>query len=525
MSANGGTLGRWDIVMLLGYMVMLVGVGVYFSQRQRSREEYFLAGRRMPWFLVGVSLVATLISTATYVSVPGEMIRYGIGFFSSVLAYPLVIPIVTRLVIPTLMRLHIRSVYEYLEKRYDGSVRTLGALAFVLSRLLWLGLILYTVSFAVSAMLGLSVRVLILLVGAVTIFYTTIGGIRTVIWTDFLQFAIMVGGALAVPVFVWLRTHTGPEFWWRLFSEAGRAQVALFSFDPTVRVTVGGMLLAVFFWNLCTYGADQIAVQRYLSTPSIRAARRSLWISTLGTLALVGLLMFCGIALFAFSYLKSGASLSVFQAEIVREADRIFPRFVVQELPEGISGLLVAAVLAAAMSSFSSGVNAISHVIVTDGFERWGERWFSRPGLRRERALALAIGALGMGIALLLAAAMRITNWNLVELMERVNHLFLGPLGVLVFAGLLSPRVGKPSALAGFALAFLTSLVVSFGKQVLGWGASLSFMWIIPGSFLVGTLGAFVLSRLLPPPDRTHIVGLTIRELSSEEPVTWRERP
>lgn len=516
MDLASSGLGRWDVLVLVGYMLLLSGAGAYFARRQCSREEYFLAGRRMPWFVVGVSLVATLISTATYVSVPGEMIRYGIGFFSALLAHLLVIPVVTRVVIPTLMRLRIRSVYEYLERRYDESVRTLGALAFLLSRLIWVGLVLYTASFAVSAMTGVPIWTLVLVIGIVTISYTTIGGLRAVIWTDFLQFTIMIGGALAIPIFVAIRTETGPGVWWYLFSQAGRTQVESFSFDPTVRVTIGGMFLAIFSWNICTYGADQIAVQRYLSTPSVEAARRSLWISALGAIVLVSMLMFCGVALFAFSYTRSGAPLATFQAEIAREADRVFPRFIVQELPEGISGLLMAAILAAAMSSLSSGINAIAHVIVTDGLERFGERFSARSGLKCERALAGVVGTFGLGIALILAAAMQATEWNLVELMERVNHLFVGPLGVLVFSGLIFLRVGKASALIGFAIALLTSLVVSFGKELLGLTKSLSFMWVIPGSFFVGMLGALVLSFIFPPPDRARLIGLTLRELQGE---------
>jgi SSS family solute:Na+ symporter len=503
-------LGYWDVVVLIGYLLGLSGIGAFFSRRQRSQEEYFLAGRRMPWFIVGVSLVATLISTATYVSVPGEMIRYGIGFFSALLAYPLVIPVVTRVVIPPLVRLRIRSVYEYLEQRYDGSVRSLGAFAFVLSRLVWIGLILYTASFAVSTMTGMPIGLIILGIGIVTIFYTTLGGLRAVIWTDVLQFAIMIGGALAIPLLVGIRTRTGPETWWHIFSEAGRTQVGVFSFDPTVRVTIGGMVLALFFWNLCTYGADQIAVQRYLSTPSSGAARRSLWISTFGTVILVGLLMFCGVALFAFSYMRSNIPLVVFQAKIAQEADRVFPRFIVWELPEGLSGLLMAAVLAAAMSSLSSGINAIAHVLVTDGFERFGRRADSGAGLTRERALAGIVGTFGIGIALTLAAAMRTTGWNLVELMERVNHLFVGPLGVLVLGGLFFPRVGKTAALVGFVLALSTSLLVAFGKELFGLSRSFSFMWIVPGSFFVGLLSAVALGFFLPPSDRARL-GVLIR--------------
>jgi len=514
MEPINGSFGKWDLLVLVGYFLLLSGIGLIVSRRQRSPEEYFLAGRRMPWFIVGISLVATLISTATYVSVPGEMIRYGIGFFSALLVYPLVIPVVTRVVIPTLMRLRIRSVYEYLGRRYDGSVRSLGALAFILSRLVWIGLILYTASFAVSEMTGVPIPTIALAIGVVTIFYTTLGGLRAVIWTDFLQFAIMIGGVLAVPVIVGIRTQTGPTEWWSLFSQAGRTQVAVFSLDPTVRVTIGGMLLAIFFWNICTYGADQIAVQRYLSTPSVQAARRSLWTSTLGTIVLVGLLMFCGVALFAYMYMTSGTPLAAFQTDIAREADRVFPQFIVRELPEGLSGLLLAAVLAAAMSSLSSGMNAIAHVLVTDVLERFGGR--SGSGLKRERALAGIVGIFGIGIALLLAIVMRTTGWNLVELMERVNHLFVGPLGVLVFGGLLSSRVGKTAALIGFVLALSTSLIIAFGKELLGLTRSLSFMWIVPGSVLVGLLSAFALSVVFPPPDRTRLIGLTLSEPREE---------
>jgi SSS family solute:Na+ symporter len=509
-------LGSLDVVVVFAYLAGLSGIGVYFSKRQTSSEEYFLGSRRMPWFVVGVSLVATLISAMTYLSVPGETIRYGIGFFSSLLAYPLVVLVVSRVVIPVIVRLPIRSVYEYLEKRYGGSVRTLGASAFIASRLLWIGLIIYSASFAISTMTGTDIRFIILIMGLVTTFYTTLGGIRAVIWTDFSQFTLMVGSIVLIPIYISFRTGTGPKTWWHIFSEAGRAQVQFFNFDPTVRVTALGMLAEIFFWNICTHGADQLAMQRYLSTSSITSAKRSLWVSTICTVALICLLVFCGISLFAFYYLQSGSPLQVFQADISLRADQLLPTFIVSELPNGFSGLLLAAVLAAAMSSLSSGINSISNVFVTDALERLGSGQKNRTGVMLERTIAIVAGMLGIAIALQVAAAMASTRWNLIELMERVNHLFVGPLGVLVFAGILFPRVGKEAAFAGFLLALLISVCVSFGKACFGLGANFSFMWVIPASFLSGILSAVLLSFILPPPAPPQIIGLTLKQLRKE---------
>jgi SSS family solute:Na+ symporter len=504
-------LGALDLVVIFAYLAGLSAIGVYFSRRQTSSEEYFLGNRRMPWFVVGVSLVATLISAMTYLSVPGETIRYGIGFFSSLLAYPLVVLVVSRVVIPVIVRLPIRSVYEYLEKRYDGSVRSLGAAAFIASRLLWIGLIIYTASFAVSTMTGAEIYLTILIIGLVTTVYTTLGGIRAVIWTDFSQFTIMVASAVLIPLYISFRTGTGPSVWWHIFSEAGRTKVQLFNFDPTVRITVLGMLAEIFFWNICTHSADQLAVQRYLSTSSVASARRSLWVSTICTVALICLLVFCGISLFTFYYLQSGSSLETFQAEIALHADQALPKFIAAELPDGLSGLLLAAVLAAAMSSLSSGINSISNSVVTDGLERLRLWQRSRRGVKFERIIAILVGIIGITTALLVAAAMTSTRWNLIELMERVNHLFVGPLGVLVFAGILLPRVGTKAAFAGFSVALLTSICIAFGKLFPGSQASFSFMWIIPASFLSGIFSAALLSFILPRPSPSQITGLTLR--------------
>ena len=165
-----------DLVVVVVYMALLSGIGIYFSRRQTSREEYLLGGRSMHWMLLGGSMMATLLSTITFLSVPGEMMRYGIAYLSGIIAMPLFVPVANRVLIPVLRRLPITSVYEYLEKRFDVSFRSLASFLFVLRTVIWMGLIIYTCSFAVAEITGWDLYFTIIATGLVTTFYTTAGG-------------------------------------------------------------------------------------------------------------------------------------------------------------------------------------------------------------------------------------------------------------------------------------------------------------------------------------------------------------
>ena len=206
------------------------------------------------------------------------MIRYGFAYCFGLIVAPLVIPIVNRIIIPTIKGLEITSAYEYVGRRFDRSTGTLASVLFVFRTLIWSGIIIYTASFAFSEISGLGLFTTIILLGVITTFYTSVGGFRTVIWTDNLQLWILLAGALSIPIYVYYLVGTGPAGWWETFSEAGRGEMQVFSFDPTVRITIVGIMLNILFWNICANGGDQVAIQRYLSTPSIKAARRSVWV-------------------------------------------------------------------------------------------------------------------------------------------------------------------------------------------------------------------------------------------------------
>ena len=484
-------LNALDIIVIVAYMAMMSLIGLYFSRKTENRDDFFLGGRGMHWILVGGSL--SLFSTISFMAVPGEMIRYGLGFFVAYLIVPLIIPVINRIVLPILMRLPISSAYDYLDKRFGGGVMKTSEYVFVLKTILWMGAIIYTASLAVAEVTGWNIFFIIAVIGIITTFYTSAGGLQSVIWTDFIQTMLFTGCALVIPIYVMFATGVSPFGWWESFSQAGRAEITTFSLDPTVRVTTVGNMASVFFYFVCVSASDQMIVQRYLSTPSLKHAQRSVWVYILSNLTSIIFLMICGLSLFAFYRYKSTLPINEFQQQIAGTADRAMLQFIVQELPHGIAGLIVAGLLAAAMSGLSSGMNAISSVLITK-FPEEGSRFkIFQKGLWLERLIGVSMGALGVVLAVGITIGMRYSNWNLVELSGRVVNLFVGPLAVMFFAGLLIKRSNAFSVLIGFAISVGVSLFISFSQQLFGF-QSISFIWIMPASFVVGFVFTWILS-------------------------------
>lgn len=484
-------LNTLDIIVIVAYMAMMSLIGIYFSRKTEDRDDFFLGGRGMHWILVGGSL--SLFSTISFMAVPGEMIRYGLGFFVAYLIVPLIIPVINRVVLPILMRLPISSAYDYLDKRFGSGVMKTSEYVFVLKTILWMGAIIYTASLAVAEVTGWNIFFIIAIIGTITTFYTSAGGLQSVIWTDFIQTMLFTGCALVIPIYVMFATGVSPFGWWESFSQAGRTEITAFSLDPTVRVTTVGNMSSVFFYFVCVSASDQMIVQRYLSTPSLKHAQRSVWVYIISNLTSIIFLMICGLSLFAFYWYKSTLPINEFQQQIAATADRAMLQFIVQELPHGIAGLIVAGLLAAAMSGLSSGMNAISSVLITK-FPEGGSRFkIFQKGLWLERLIGISMGAAGVLLAVGITLGMRYSNWNLVELSGRLVNLFVGPLAVMFFAGLLIKRSNAFSVLVGFAISVVVSIFIGFSKQLFGF-QSISFIWIIPASFVTGFVFTWILS-------------------------------
>ena len=296
--ASAETGLNWpDYLVMTLYMSVVVIMGIVLSGRQRSREDYFLGGRRMPWFAIGLSLVASLLSTVGYLGQPGELIQHGITYIAGTnLVLTLAFAVITFLWLPFFMRMHLTSVYEYLERRFGLVARWLGSAMFVfVLRLVWMAVIVLISSQAVAQITYESARsladsalhleltleywvwIVLMSVGVLATVYTMLGGIKAVIWTDVVQFVVFLAGLLLTIAIVATSTGTGPVDWWHDIVSV-QHEFKWASWDLSERSTLLWTSLSIFFWFILTFTGDQVAMQRFFTTSSVRSA---IWSNTI----------------------------------------------------------------------------------------------------------------------------------------------------------------------------------------------------------------------------------------------------
>ncbi|RIK78577.1 MAG: sodium-coupled permease [Planctomycetota bacterium] len=475
-----------DWLIIAGYLAAMLAIGLYYGAQTKSAEDYLLGGRRMGAVSVGLSLFAAILSTISCLAAPGEMIQHGPMVFSDVLVYPLVYAIVGWLLIPVFIRLQVTTAYEVLETRFGLGVRLLGSLLFLTLRLVWMSVIVYaTTSKVLIPLSGLPASwtpAACLVIGAVTVAYTSIGGLRAVVVTDVIQESILLGGILLALVLISLDLGGAAAWWpnhwmphWDKFSLAVSSET---------RMTVPMAMLTGLLWWICTAGSDQIAIQRYLATRDSATARRALAISLAASFLSALLLGTLGLALLA--YFRANPSLLASDMSVQRNGDKLFARFIAIGLPRGVTGLVIAGLLATAMSSLSSGINSACSVVSVDLLDRLRPAPNgSRDAVRRNKAISWALG----GLVVVLSTAVGEVEGNLLEVSFKAANLLVAPLFLLVFFALFVPwstRLGAVTAVAA-------STVLAVGVAYFEW-FGMSFIWIMPMSLAAGLAGGIVVS-------------------------------
>lgn len=484
-----------DFLGVVLYLLVTLGIVIWSSRRQSTTTEFFLGGRRMPWMAVGLSVLATLMSSISYMGVPGEMIKHGVAMFAQYLSLPFSMSIVLFVWVPFFMRLRFTSAYEYLERRFDSQTRVIGSVLFLLLRLGWMSMVTYVGSLALSQMVGTLIPEdatdpvaawlnsgsdspallrstliywLVVSVGLAATVYGSAGGFRAAIWNDVLQSLMLFGGTLVTLGYVVWTTGTGPFDWWKIAAEnsAGHTRPILFSLDPTVRMTVFTAALLSFFWIICTHGSDQVVLQRYFSTTSLKSARRSYLVAAITDFSIGVLLAMCGLALLAFylqhpSYLPEGVFASENGQVIVKQGDKVMPHFFAHQLPAGIGGVILAVLLCDVMQTLVSGVNSISAVFSSDLYGRL------RPGRKPllsdvgfARFLSVAVGLIVTCLAVFVAGLAARSGRNIIDLMAPAFNMFLGPLASLFLIGMFlkcDARVVKIAVTVSIIVSFLWS--------------------------------------------------------------------
>ena len=489
----GHGLSAIDWAVIAAYGIGMVSVGWYYSRRTKTSEDYLLGGRSMKSSSVGLSLFATLLSAISFLANPGEIIQHGPMFLSAIAAVPIACMIVGYFMIPYIMRLPITSAYELLHERLGMGGRLLGSVVFLVSRFTWMGLIIYLTADKVivpmldwppewSAYVSVGLAVL-------TVIYTTMGGLRAVVVTDVIQCLILIGGATMVILIISVKMG-GPSAWWPTAWAPNWDVQPIFSLNPHVRVTLFWSIAGSIVSWLTMAGSDQMAVQRYLATRDAAAARRALFITACTDCTVQMLLGLTGLALLGF--FLTNPSLMPPGKDVVANADHALPFFIMNYLPTGMAGLVVSALLAASMSSLSSGVNSAAAVISRDFISLWRR---SEPTpeeqLHTARLLSLAVGVM----VILFGLAIRHVPGNLFEITFKTVNMLPVPVFGMFFMVIFIRRVTAFGAIYGVVYAFTASVVFGYW-DVLTNRPGLSFQWI-PVVSLVTCVGCGVLLSLL----------------------------
>jgi len=369
-----------DLAVIAIYFAGMAGMGWYFRRRTRTTEQYFVGERAYPGWLLGVSLFGAAISSITFIGYRADAFKTAYLRYVICLMLPVGVFVVARWILPVFRRGRITSVFEYLEGRFGPRTRLYGASVFIIAQVMRISIIQYLVAILVHRLTGWNVTLCILLGGGITAYYTVVGGIEAVIWTDFVQSVILTAGGLLILGVILYKLPGGLG---QVFSIAsadgkfmlgdldladGKLHPAPWGLALSHKTVLMLVLVGIFQW-LGEYTTNQEVVQKYCAARSTRDARRALWISCWTCLPTWGYFLFVGTALYVFYKVFPDPQVAEMLSG-ARKAEEVLPHFVTTQLPVGLSGMVVAAVLAAAMSSMSSAMNSISAVFVTDIYRR-----------------------------------------------------------------------------------------------------------------------------------------------------------
>ncbi len=486
-----------DIVVLIAYFVVVMGIGVFFYKGGQSRTAagFTAASGNMPGWVVGLSIMATYLSSISFLALPGRAFADNWNQYVFSLSLPFAIIIAARWFVPYYRRTGEVSAYIHLEERFGTWARLYAGICYLLTQLARMGMVMFLLALPLNALLGWSIPLIIVITGASVILYTMLGGIVAVMWSDAIQAIVLMGGAIVCLGLMLLGIPGGAGEALTLAVENNKLSLGSFS-ASLGESTFWVVLIYGIVINLQNFGIDQNYVQRYVSARSEEAARRSLWFGGLLYVPVSLLFFVIGTAMFAFY--TTQPELLPEELHAVEQADRVFPYFIVTQLPAGASGLLIAAVFAAAMSTISTSLNSSATLLLTD----WYKRFIKPEPSERESMLVLHLATLiwgimgtGVGLAMMGVEAALDAWWTL-------SGIFAGGMLGLFLLGLISRRAGNAAAATGVCIGVLVIIWMTFSPESSVLPEVLrspfhSYMIIVIGTLSILLIGLLV-SRWFP---------------------------
>ena len=494
----------FDWVVIVLYAVAMIGVGFYYARRTKTGDDYLLGGRKTNSVAAGISLMATMVSAIAFLGTTGETIKHGPAFaLFYIMAYPINYLVIGYIIIPLYMKYRFTSAYELLEKPLGRGVRLFAAMLFISVRFLWMAFLIYLSSKAMVTMLNWDtnlIPVISITMGLITLLYSTMGGYRAVIVTDVSQASLLFFGAVFTVIFVTIKLH-GVSVWFPTEWAPNWDNIVIFSFDPTIRLTGFTYILTTTIWWICTLGSDQMAVQRFASTKDVRAARKAYVSSICADIFVMISLVLVGMSLLKYYVLNP--KLIPDGISLVKDTDFLFPHFIVNYLPVGLTGLVIAGFLSAAMSSLSSGINSSSAVLTSDILPLFRKLKPEKISVvNRARFMSLIVGVLAVS----LSSVMDKIPGNVFEVTSKTSNLFVPSLFNLFFMAMFVPFATPVGTITGTLYGSTAAILIAFWDMLTG-KPGLSFTWILPVSLFVciSTSTIFSLITIKVKKKRTRI--------------------
>ena len=496
------TFGAINFTVLAVYLLAMVGVGIYFANRNKDTNDYFRGGQKVVWWAAGCSIFATMLSSITYMAIPAKAYAQDLVYLIGNLTIPLVAPVAVFLALPFFRRIDATSAYEYLQKRFNMPVRLFASASFTLFHVFRMGIVMSLAALALATVTPMGPRQCVWIMGGLSILYCTLGGVGAVIWTDTIQTFVLLGGAVVCLALMVAGSDGGLAHGFSVAGADGKLHLFNLHWDPTsASLALWVVVLGAIGQNLSSYTSDQAVVQRYMTTADAKRAAGSIW--TAAFMTIPASLLFFGLGTALYMFYKSNPE----RLDPTFMTDQIFPLFIAREVPVGLAGLIVAGIFAAAQSTISTSMNSTATAVVTDFLRPFRTARTEHGYLNVARGLTFGFGAAGTALGLLFIDP---TNRSLFDSFIKVIGLFMGVLGGLFALGMLTRKANGWGALLGALAGAGVMGLLPIYTHITG------YLYAAIGITTAFTIG--YVTSLLVPAKTQSLEGLTVHTMSVPSP-------
>jgi len=433
--------GAVNYTILIGYLLLMIGIGFYFNRKNKDTDDYFRGGSQIPWWAAGCSIFATMLSSLTFTGLPSKAFAQDWVYAMGNMMIPVVAILAVYIALPLYRKLDVTSAYEYLENRFSRGVRLFGSASFTLFHIFRMSVVMSLTGLALAVATPLTPAESVILMGALSILYCTLGGIEAVIWTDTIQTIVLMGGALLAIYFMTAGADGGFLGATQMAMDANKFRFLNTHWDMTsTQIALWVIIFGGIGQNVSSYTADQAVVQRYMTTSSSKLAARSIWTNAI--MSVVATVLFFGIGTALFAFYHSNPQ----KLDPTITTDQIFPLFIAMEMPVGVAGLIVAGIFSAAQSTVSTSMNSTATTLVTDFMRPLNTCKSEKGYLSAARWTTFIIGTIGTLLGLVFV------NPDIKSLFDtfiKIIGLFMGVLGGLFILGFLTKRANAIGAMTG----------------------------------------------------------------------------